>query len=316
MDVPAEAEVLAYFDQLSNWGRWGPDDQLGTLNFVTPEKRRSSAGLVTEGISVSCAWELNSVPQADHAGRSPQRYMLRAGQGLHDPDPPERYGRLAGAMEFFGLVFHGHSVTHIDAFSHVFWDKKMYNGRPAERVSVASGAVENSITALQCGVVTRGILLDIPRLQGRDWLQPGEGVFPADLEAAEQEAGVRVGAGDAVLLRTGEGRKKRDTGPTAQPGGSLPGWHAASLPWLHDRSVALIGADVAQDVMPSGYPDVVLPVHAVGLVAMGLWLLDNCDLEELAATCARLGRWEFQLVIAPLRIVGGTGSPVNPIALF
>ncbi len=148
------------------------------------------------------------------------------------------------------------------------------------------------------------------------WLEPGEGVFPADLEAAEARQGVRVGPGDAVLLRTGYGRRQREQGPDETARVGRAGWHVACLPWLFERDVALIGCDTAQDVHPSGYPSMRSPMHAIGIVAMGLWLLDNCDLEPLASTCARLGRFEFFFQLAPLRLVGATGSPVNPLALF
>jgi kynurenine formamidase len=213
-------------------------------------------------------------------------------------------------------VFHGYSVTHLDALSHYFWDGTMYNGRPAAKVTSAQGATVHAMSALPDGVTTRGVLLDVARVREVRWLEPGEGVFPDDLEAAEQLAGVRVEAGDAVLLRTGYGARKHERGPDDVRAVGRAGWHAACLPWLHERDVALIGCDTAQDVHPSGYPSMRSPVHAIGIVAMGLWLLDNCDLEELAATCERLGRHEFQLQLAPLRIAGATGSPVNPIALL
>lgn len=180
----------------------------------------------------------------------------------------------------------------------------------------ADGAVHNAVTAAGDGIVTRGVLLDVAALRGVDWLLPGEGVFPDELEAAENRAGVRVGPGDALLLRTGYGRKKRERGPDRVEDVGRAGWHAACLPWLRARDVALIGADTAQDVQPCGYPSFRSPVHAIGIVAMGLWLLDDCDLEPLAETCVRLGRSEFMLQVNPLRLSGATGSPVNPIALF
>jgi kynurenine formamidase len=223
--------------------------------------------------------------------------------------------RSAGAVEYFGCVFHGTNVTHVDALSHVFWDRKSYNGRPAELVNAMFGATNLAVTGVRNGILTRGVLIDVAALRGVDWLQPGDGVFPEDLEAAEKRSGVRVSEGDAVLLRTGYGRRKRAAGALAPHEGQA-GWHAACLPWLHERGVALIGCDTAQDAVPAGYSQVALPIHMVGIVAMGLWLVDACDLEDLAATCARLGRSEFCLSIAPLRIEGGTGSPVNPIASF
>ena len=139
-------------------------------------------------------------------------------------------------------------------------------------------------------------------------------MFPEDLEEAERRQGVRVRTGDAVLLRTGHGRARHENG--AAGGFTQAGWHASCLPWLRAREVALIGADTPQDVQPSGYEDVLMPVHAVSLVAMGLWLLDNCDLEVCATTAAELGQWDFHLAVAPVRFAGTSGSPVNPIATF
>jgi kynurenine formamidase len=236
--------------------------------------------------------------------------MLGTGQGL--PEVP----RWSGASEFVGLVFHGYSVTHLDALSHYFWDGRMYGGLDAALVTSREGAKRHAMTVLDAGVVTRGVLLDVAASRGVDWLEPGEGVFPDDLEAAEQRQSIRVEPGDAVLLRTGYGRRKRERGPDETARVGRAGWHVACLPWLHERDVALIGSDTAQDVHPSGYPGLRSPVHAVGIVAMGLWLLDNCDLEPLASACDERSRYAFQLVLAPLRLAGATGSPVNPIALF
>jgi kynurenine formamidase len=167
------------------------------------------------------------------------------------------------------------------------------------------------------GIVGRGVLLDVATARGVPWLDPGDGVLPDDLEAAEARQGVRVGSGDIVLLRTGYGRRRRESGPLMVDDGQA-GWHAACLPWLHAREVAAIGADTAQDVVPTGYEgsELGLPVHSIGLVAMGLWLIDNCDLEELRDACEQLGRFEFLLTLPTLRLAGATGSPVNPLAMF
>ncbi|MGH2758572.1 MAG: cyclase family protein [Actinomycetota bacterium] len=318
--VPTENEVLSYFEALSNWGRWGPDDELGTLNLVTPAKRIAAAELVRVGTTVSCAWDVGGAPPADQPMGPPRRYMLATGQGLadeHRVTAPGREGdRSAGAAEYIGLVYHGHTVTHVDGLSHIFWDGRMYNGKPAELVTTTFGATEHDITALRHGVVTRGVLLDVAGARGGDWLEPGEAVFPSDLEAAEEREGVRVDEGDVLLLRTGYGRKVRDEGPDEVARVGRAGWHAACLPWLHERGVAMIACDTAQDAIPSGYAGLRNPIHAVGIVAMGLWLLDNCDLEALAQACEGFGRWEFLFTLAPLRWVGATGSPANPIATF
>jgi kynurenine formamidase len=141
-------------------------------------------------------------------------------------------------------------------------------------------------------------------------------VFPEDLEETEGRQGVRVDEGDVLLLRTGYGRKVREKGPDDVARDGRAGWHAACLPWLHERGVAMIACDTAQDAQPSGYANIRSPIHAVGIVAMGLWLLDNCDLEALADTCSASGRFEFMFTLAPLRWVGATGSPANPFATF
>jgi kynurenine formamidase len=172
------------------------------------------------------------------------------------------------------------------------------------------------VTELRDGIVTRGVLLDVADAYGGDWLNPGEAVYPADLEAAEVKHGIRVEEGDVLLLRTGYGRKVRESGPDDVARVGRAGWHAACLPWLQARGVAAIACDTAQDALPSGYATIRSPIHAVGVTAMGLWLIDNCDLEDLRAKCDALGRWEFLFNLAPLRWAGATGSPANPLAIF
>jgi kynurenine formamidase len=192
----------------------------------------------------------------------------------------------------------------------------MYNGHRADRVSTAVGATVQSIEAAHDGMIGRGVLLDVARAKGVRWLDPGEPVFPEDLEAAERAQGVEVGAGDLLLCRFGTMALRNEHGPSRTVFERRPGLHAACLPWLHERQVAVLGSDSAQDALPSGYDRIRIPIHEVGIVAMGLWLVDNCDLETVGDTAARLGRWEFLLSIGPLRVQNGTGSPVNPIAMF
>jgi kynurenine formamidase len=305
-EAPSEQQIREWIETLSNWGRWGPNDELGTLNFVTPEKRRRAAALVREGITVSCARQIKYDLEPDVI-RPVYHFMSSSGDRS---DPMDR----SGSGDFFLIAPHGWSITHVDALSHLFWRGQMYNGKPASLVTTEAGATAHSIEALKDGVMTRGVLLDVPRVLGRPWLEHGEGIFPEDLAAAERAEGVRVESGDVLLIRTGFVRWRYEKGPG--PPGSFPGPQAACLPWLHERQVAMLGCDVANDALPSGYPGMALPIHTVGIPAMGLWLLDNCDHEALAATCERLNRWEFQLVIGPLRFMNGTGSPVNPIAIF
>ena len=244
--------------------------------------------------------------------------MLSTGLGLGEEGRRSLIGggRAGGAQEFIGMVFHGLDVTHLDSLAHIFWDGKLYGGMPASMVSDRQGALAHDVLALSQGITTRGVLLDIARLRGVDVLDADDHVFPEDLEAAEQAAGIRVGPGDVLLMRTGESGARRQAGRDYSANKPRSGFQAACLPWLHERGVAVLASDVAQDPTPAGYRVVSMPIHMVGIVAMGLWLIDNCQLEDLAETCARLNRWEFQFALAPIRFQGVTGSPVNPLAIF
>jgi kynurenine formamidase len=271
--MPTQDEVLGYFNTLSNWGRWGDDDELGTLNHITDDVRVAAARAVRHGRSVSCAWEV-AVPE--DMERSTTTCPCAADMpGAEDmPVPGFRNDRRWGfSSERLGITFHGNTITHVDSPCHIFWDGTMYNGRSHSLVDAATGSAWAAVTAAANGIITRGVLLDIARVRDVPWLEPGQGVFPDDLEEAERRQGVRVRSGDAVLLRTGYGRVRHETGEAS--GFTQAGWHASCLPWLHERQVALIGADTPQDVQPSGYEDVLMPVHAVSLVAMGLWLLER-----------------------------------------
>jgi kynurenine formamidase len=312
-EVPSEAGVLAMLDSLSNWGRWGADDQLGTVNFITPAQRRRAAGLVREGVSVSCARPITTEITADTTVQ-PLRFMVDSGEG-RDTDSPERLLQRRGAAEFIGMVFHGYTITHVDTPAHYFWNGRMYNGRPCSLVTAREGAQAEAIDLLRDGVVTRGVLLDVAAVRGR-WLESGEGVMPEDLEAAERAHGVRVEPGDVLLVRTGYYARRRAQGPRSPLREGSPAVHVAALPWIRERSVAMLGTDTHNDVTPLPYPGLGNALHVVSLVAMGLWLIDNGNLEELAQACARYRRWEFMLTVAPLVLERVTGSPVNPIAVF
>jgi kynurenine formamidase len=314
LGVPTESEVLAYFESCSNWGRWGPDDQLGTLNHLTAEHRRRAAQLVVAGEPVSCARRIPTRQREADFGIPPLHLMTSSGDAWTNRPTPLDALQVAG--DFIGLAFHGFAITHVDSLCHIFRDGHMYNGHPANLVSTAEGATVQSVESIAKGVVGRGVLLDLAALRGVDWLEPGDGVFPDDLDAAEARAGVVVGPGDIVLCRFGAMAQRNAEGPSSVVFERRPGLHAACLPWLHERQVAALGSDSAQDMFPSGYPSLRAPVHQVGIVAMGLWLIDNCDLEALSEACRRHDRHEFMVTIGALRIENGTGSPVNPIALF
>lgn len=313
---PTGEEVVGWLESLSNWGRWGPHDRIGTLNYVTPEKILRAARLIRSGLTVTCSRIIEPENAPDNVV-PPLHFMFRTGESA----PARGKG---GAGDFIGTAIHGYNITHIDAHSHQLWNSKSYNGIEARRITSRDRASDGGIQVLENGVVTRGVLLDIARLRGVDWMGPGEAIFPNDLEQAETAEGVKVEPGDAVLYRTGWARARDVHGPPAVP--NRPGLHAACLPWLHERRVALIAADAATDVEPTGYEDVLpdggegkkgwLPVHTVGITSMGLWILDCGHFERLAQVCSELGRWEFLFIMAPLRWRNATGSPVNPIAVF
>ena len=312
--APSESQVREYLKALSIWGRWGSEDDLGTINLITPAKRLAAARLVRDGVSVTCARPIATDIAADTTFQ-PVRFMVDSGEG-RDTASPERQIQRRGASEFIGMVFHGFSITHVDAPSHYFWDGQLYNGRSCNLVTSREGATVASIETLRDGVVSRGVLLDVARARGGHGVPGGEGVMPEELEAAEHAAGVRVEPGDILLVRTGYyGRQVADGAVSPMQAGS-PALHVACCPWLRERGVAMVGSDTHNDVHPPPYPAMGNSFHVVCLVAMGLWLIDNANLEDLARACAERGRWEFLLTIAPLRLKNVTGSPVNPIALF
>jgi len=309
-----ESDVVKMISSLSNWGRWGQDDELGTINLITPEKRKRAAALVKDGVPVSCARPIATNAIGADTTFQPLRFMVDSGEG-RDHDSPARLLERRGASEFIGMVFHGYTITHVDTPAHYFWQGKIYNGRSANLITSREGARVESVDLLRDGVVSRGVLLDVAALRGR-WLGSGEGVMPEDLEAAERAQNLRVEAGDILLIRTGYYARRLAEGPRHPLKDGAPATHVACMPWLRERDVAMLGSDTHNDVSPATHPGLGNVVHIVGLVGLGLWLIDNANLEELAKACAARRRWEFMLTIAPLRLEGVTGSPVNPIALF
>ena len=313
MAIPTETQVLEWFESLSNWGRWGGDDQLGCLNLITPEKRKRAAVLVQEGVPVSCARPITTEMAPDISFQV-QRYMVDSGEG-RDTDTPERKVTRRGAAEFVGMVFHGQTITHIDALSHYSWDGTLYNGKPASMITSREGAQTHSIEPASDGIVSRGVLLDIARVRGVPWLAADDPVMPEDLEEAERLQGVRVEEGDILLVRTGNYRRRLEQGglSASEPSTAC---QVACAPWFRERGVAMFGTDTSNDIRPSQYPNIGSPLHTMCLVTMGLWLIDNANLEEITQACAERNRYEFMLTLGPLRLQNITGSPVNPVALF
>ena len=235
--------------------------------------------------------------------------------GVSGADLPPQEHPWGGASEHLRFDSHDAIFTHLDAVCHVFWNGEMYNGRRAdEAVSVADGAKFGAVTAAAHGLLTRGVLLDIPAVRGVKWLEVGEAIYPEDPIEAEQRHGVGVQPGDAVLVRTGCDRMRHETGRMMDGETGQAGWHAACSPWMREREVAYVCCDTGQDVVPSGYPSIFLPIHTVAQAAMGTWLVDHCDFSTCARTAEELRQWNFLLSVAPVRFQAASASPVNPIA--
>jgi kynurenine formamidase len=314
-------QLIELFDRVNNAGRWGADDQLGTLNYITPEKRRQAAGLVLTGQVLSLAHPLSA--RATETG--PQQIEHRMLYG-NVPD-----GSLGSASENLALDVHQHGMTHLDCVSHVAsYDGRVYNGRRFDDVATDTGLSFGSVYAQREGIVSRGVLLDVAAARGVDWLDPSHEITAADLDAAEHHGGIEVSSGDVVVIRAGVGAREAALGPS--PLGPGPGGDAAV--WFHEREVAVYTGDAPEHLTSAGArmlglldgaetsPDGRRPTrfplafHQTCIPAMGLVLLDYCRVEELVRTCRDLGRYEFLFIAAPLAIPGGTGSPVNPLAVF
>ena len=300
--VLTKKDIDSMMTSLSNWGRWGKSDELGALNLITPAKRKQAAALVKEGVTVSIAH--NVIKVKEESSPPFELRMVQTGQS-----PSAEY-----AGDIYSVQYHGYTQTHIDALCHLFYQGKMYNGFPQQTVT-EQGADKLSIIQVKNGIFTRGILMDIPSLLGKPYLAGDRAIYPEDLDAWEKKAGLKVSSGDAVLIRTGRWARRQAEGSWEFEKNSS-GLHASCLPWLKKRDIAVLGSDLASDVMPSQVEGVTMPVHQVILNAMGVPILDNCDFEELSKFAQNSKRWEFLLTVAPLAVDGGTGSPINPLATY
>ena len=290
-----EFDVL--FQQVKNWGRWGPDDQLGAANLITTSARKRAAALAKDGLTVSLAH--NPLVEKAEDNASPFEHTMNKGF----------------TTDTYRVSYHGYAHSHIDALCHILYKDQTYNGYARAAVNTEKGCAKLGIENLKQGIVTRGNLLDIPRLKGVPYLEPGTAVYQEDVEAWEKRAGVKVGPGDAVLLRTGRWARRDQLGPWPV-GRNAAGFHASITTWMKARGVAFVGSDAASEVVPTLVEGVNLPVHTLLITGLGINILDNQDLERLSETAARLRRWEFMLTINPVPVTGGTGSPLNPLAVF
>jgi kynurenine formamidase len=299
-----KATVDRWMKELSNWGRWGKDDQLGTVNLITPAKRKQAVALVREGHSVSLARDTDKQKAVDN----PSPFTQSMGATGANP--------VAGqfSVDTYSVLYHGYAHTHMDSLCHMFYQGRMYNGYAQSDVGTA-GAANLAVTAFKNGIFSRGFLMDIPRLRGLKYLEPSTPIHPEDLEAWERKASFKVGAGDIVFIRTGRWARRAEKGPW-DVSSKAAGLYASCAKWLRSRDVAVVGSDAGTDVMPSGVEAVTQPMHQLLLIAMGTPIFDNCDLEALSDACQQRSRWEFLVTAAPIPVTGGTGSPLNPIATF
>jgi kynurenine formamidase len=294
---PAQSRIEGYFKELNNWGRWGDDDQLGTVNLITPAKRAAARALVRTGRTVSLARDIGPQPAL-----------------MYHATFPQTRERVDVVLDRFDLVYHGFTITHIDALCHVAFDGQLYNGRPFARSLTAAGATWCPIDLLFGGITSRGLFLDVAAARAEGYVTVGRPVTPRELEAASARAGVRVEPGDVVVVRSGQEAFERahpDWVPRVSP---HPGLHISCIEWFRERDIAAIAWDM-MDERPSGYPGFGMSAH-LAIPFLGLALVDNTYPERLAAACAEEGRHEFLFTATPIRLVGSTGAPANPLAIF
>ena len=299
--IDSDESMEQLIPALSNWGRWGPDDQLGTLNFITDKTRLAAAALIRSGRVVPLGREFSvTTPELRNFSYTMRRYE-------DEPLPEE-----AGCLDIVGMTCHGFAVTHVDALCHLFTPEGkqgMYNGYPIDNVT-QDGALKLGIEQAGAqGIVGRGVLLDVAAVHGGP-LPLGTPIMPSDLDAAEKLHNVEVGEGDIVFVRNGAGPSNTFR--------HASGLHGACLLWLRERNVAVLSSDSDSDVHPpvAGFKRWTEPIHMIGIPYMGLTLIDQAELDGLAKACGEERRWSFFVSVAPWRFKGATGSIVNPLAIF
>jgi kynurenine formamidase len=303
----SHAEFRLLYQRLRDGTGWGPADRRGALNNLLAAQTAAAARSVRHGRTVSLAAPVESRPSADN----PDPWVHEITHPAADRADPDA---LAFALDTISLHVHGNADTHLDALCHVVYDGTLYNGVPAT-TRASDGAGQLSVDVAAQGIAGRAVLLDIPRLRGVDWLDPGDHVTADDVSRAQAAQRVQVAAGDILLIRVGHRLRRATLGPW-DAATARAGLHPSVMELLADRRIAVLGSDGNNDTAPSAAAGVDFPVHVLALRALGLMLLDYLQLEDLAAACEAAGRWSFLCVIAPLRLPLGTGSPVNPIAIL
>jgi kynurenine formamidase len=299
------------FESLKNWGQWGPNDDKGTLNYITPDKVCAAAKLVKSGRSVSMEIPINTLAGPDNPNPA-IHYMATTHDVAVDSE-----GKLGFATDFLGMQFHGDCHTHIDALCHIAYKGQLYNGHRATLVT-SEGASGLDVTAFAHGIVGKGVLIDIPRFRDVKWVEPGDSVTREEIEAVERSQGVMLSEGDIMVFRTGHHRRRMDLGPwdVNYSGLGRAGLDPYALTLLHERRVAAFLPDGDGETVPGPLKEIPYPIHPLQIAAMGMCVADSLQFEELARVCDEEERWEFMVILAPLRLPRATGSPFNPIAIF
>lgn len=300
-------EFQRLFEASKRWGEFGDDDQLGSLNLITPQTRVQAASLVESGISVSLANPLSKTVEGN--------FIEPIGHTTFVFDlPPGFDGGESAAGDVFNINYHGGIHSHMDGVAHFGWRGKLYNGFDFEpgKDGFANVGVEH---IAQHGIFGRGVLVDLPRLYQINHLPPGTVIEAEHLEAWERHTGTTISSGDILLLRVGRWQIAKDD-PDYDALEATAGIHASIGPWLKARGVAAIGCDAISDVMPSGVESVFNPVHTLANAALGMPIFDHLQLDQAAQIAANLNRQTFLFSAAPLNIQGATGSPLTPMAIF
>lgn len=306
-DFVSSEEFEELFQQCSNWGRWGPNDRRGSLNFITSDHVRRASNLILTGTVVSCARTLDTLSAIDNPTPA-VHYMTSLPLSDDGPISP------GVAADYIGVECHGEVHSHLDALCHISYRGKIFNGWDSATVSEDGGSVHD-LEDVSTGIVSRGVLLDIAALRGQRWLDGGESIRPEELVRAEEAGNVTVGSGDVVLIRTGHALRRQIEGPW-DSASEKAGLHPRSMPWLREREIAAIGFDGDGDAAPHGCSGIVAPIHVLGINATGLHFFDALSLEDLANECSERGRYEFFFSALPLRVRGATGCVINPAAIL
>ena len=295
---PTQDRVEAYFKELNNWGRFGPDDQKGTLNLITPARRTDALRLIRSGRTVSLARDVIPRPV----------YMYHA-------TFPGKRERVDVVLDRFDMVYHGFWITHVDALCHVAWDGELYNGRPFAASLSVEGANWCPIDPIALeGIATRGVLLDVAAARPDSYVSVGRPVTPRELDETAARVGVRVQPGDVVVIRSGDEAFRAAHPDWVARVSPHPGLHLSCLEWFRDRDIAAVAWDM-MDERPSGYPGFGMGPH-LAIPFLGLILVDNVSPEALTVACREEGRYEFFFTATPLRLCGATGAPAHPVAIF